>query len=309
MKRMKILATFMVVIMALSGCGNTKEENSINTTMTESNINENVEGELSTTEAEDVASDSTSSEKNDINSKITEKDDSELDLKSYYYSMEDKTVCNEGEDVFGSVSFQSTGSNNYVTTSKVPIYAKNGVKLGYTKENVVIIVLGIYDDWCYFDLNGENKYARLSDIEANSITVEERDTKTEEETKKQEESSVKTETPVENIPVEQPGVETLPEPDEPVEAPASNKYTPDEAIAVFRAGMEAGGMSWNPEIKDVVSWGTGFLYLDKGYPEWAAETNLESAAIGGHGGNSWTEYYLEVTGSDEECVYYTIWSD
>ena len=100
-----------------------------------------------------------------------------------------------------------------------------------------------------------------------------------------------------------------PEPDEPVEAPASNKYTPDEAIAVFRAGMEAGGMSWNPEIKDVVSWGTGFLYLDKGYPEWAAETNLESAAIGGHGGNSWTEYYLEVTGSDEECVYYTIWSD
>ena len=76
-----------------------------------------------------------------------------------------------------------------------------------------------------------------------------------------------------------------------------------------RAEMEAGGMSWNPSIKDVVSWGTGFLYLDKGYAEWAAETNLESAAIGGHGGNSWTEYYLEVTGSDEECVYYTIWSD
>ena len=72
MKRMKILATFMVIIMALSGCGNTKEENNINTTMTESNINENAEGELSTTEAEDVASDSTSSEKNDINSKITE---------------------------------------------------------------------------------------------------------------------------------------------------------------------------------------------------------------------------------------------
>lgn len=305
MKRMKILATFMVIIMALSGCGNTKEENNINTTMTESNINENAEGELSTTEAEDVASDSTSSEKNDINSKITEKDDSELDLKSYYYSMEDKTVCNEREDVFGSVSFQSTSSNNYVTTSKVPIYAKNGVKLGYTKEDVVIIVLGIYGDWCYFDLNGENKYARLSDIENNSITIEERDAKAEEGTNKQEESSVKTETPVENNPVESPVVETPPEP----EAPASNKYTPDEAIAVFRAEMEAGGMSWNPSIKDVVSWGTGFLYLDKGYAEWAAETNLESAAIGGHGGNSWTEYYLEVTGSDEECVYYTIWSD
>ncbi len=305
MKRMKILATFMVVIMALSGCGNTKEENNINTTMTESNINENAEDDTSTTGVEDIACESASPEKNDIDSKITEKDDSELDLKSYYYSIEDKTVCNEGEDVFGAVSFQSTSSNNYVTTSKVPIYAKNGVKLGYTKEDVVIIVLGIYDDWCYFDLNGENKYARLSDIENNSITIEERDAKAEEGTNKQEESSVKTETPVENNPVESPVVETPPEP----EAPASNKYTPDEAIAVFRAEMEAGGMSWNPSIKDVVSWGTGFLYLDKGYAEWAAETNLESAAIGGHGGNSWTEYYLEVTGSDEECVYYTIWSD
>lgn len=295
----------MVVIMTLSGCGNTKEENNINTTMTESSISENVEDDTSTTGVEDIACESASPEKNDIDSKITEKDDSELDLKSYYYSIEDKTVCNEGEDVFGAVSFQSTSSNNYVTTSKVPIYAKNGVKLGYTKEDVVIIVLGIYGDWCYFDLNGENKYARLSDIENNSITIEERDAKAEEGTNKQEESSVKTETPVENNPVESPVVETPPEP----EAPASNKYTPDEAIAVFRAEMEAGGMSWNPSIKDVVSWGTGFLYLDKGYAEWAAETNLESAAIGGHGGNSWTEYYLEVTGSDEECVYYTIWSD
>lgn len=299
----------MVVIMALSGCGNTKEENNINTTMTESNINENAEDDTSTTEAEDIASESTSPEKNDIDSKITEKDDSELDLKSYYYSMEDKTVCNEGEDVFGSVSFQSTSSNNYVTTSKVPIYAKNGVKLGYTKENVVIIVLGIYDDWCYFDLNGENKYARLSDIEANSITVEERDAKTEEETKKQEESSVKTETPVENIPVEQPGVETPPEPDEPVEAPASNKYTPDEAIAVYRSLMEAGGITWNPGLKDVTSWGTGWIDLDKGYAEWVAETNLESFSIGNLGGDSWTEYYLEVTGSDENSVYFTEWHD
>lgn len=305
MKRIKIWAIFMVVIMTLSGCGNTKEENNINTTMKESNISENIEDDTSTTEAEDIASESTSSEKNDIDSKITEKDDSELDLKSYYYSMEDKTVCNEGEDVFGMVSFQSTDSNNYVTTSKVPIYAKNGVKLGYTKENVVIIVLGIYDDWCYFDLNGENKYARLSDIEANSITVEERDAETEEEAKKQEESSVKTETPVENNPVESPVVETSPE----TESPASNKYTPDEAIAVYRSLMEAGGITWNPGLKDVTSWGTGWIDLDKGYAEWVAETNLESFSIGNLGGDSWTEYYLEVTGSDENSVYFTEWHD
>ena len=305
MKRIKNLAIFMVVIMTLSGCGNTKEENNINTTMTESSISENVEDDTSTTGVEDIACESASPEKNDIDSKITEKDDSELDLKSYYYSIEDKTVCNEGEDVFGAVSFQSTSSNNYVTTSKVPIYAKNGVKLGYTKENVVIIVLGIYGDWCYFDLNGENKYARLSDIEANSITVEERDAETEEETKKQEESSVKTEIPVENNPVESPVVETSPE----TESPASNKYTPDEAIAVYRSLMEAGGITWNPGLKDVTSWGTGWIDLDKGYAEWVAETNLESFSIGNLGGDSWTEYYLEVTGSDENSVYFTEWHD
>ena len=311
MKKVKILAIFMVVIMTLSGCGNTKEENNINTTMTESNISENVEDGTSTTEVEDIACESTSPEKNDINSKITEKDDSELDLKSYYYSIEDKTVCDEREDVFGAVSFQSTSSNNYVTTSKVPIYAKNGVKLGYTKEDVVIIVLGIYGDWCYFDLNGENKYARLSDIENNSITIEERDAKAEEETNKQEESSVKTEAPVENIPSsEQPVIDVPPvsEPIEtPAEAPASNKCTPDEAIAVYRGLMEAGGITWNPALKEGGSWGTGWLYLDKGYPESAAGSSLESFAIGNHGGASWTEFYLEVTGSDEECVYYTMW--
>ena len=220
--------------------------------------------------------------------------------------MEDRTVCNSDENIFGSVIYNGTDFTGYVTTSKVPIYAKNGVKMGYVKEGVDIIILGEYGGWCQFDLDGENKYARLSDIEENSITMDERDAiAMAEEANKQEQASAKTETPVETVPSEQP-VQVAPVETESVE---SEKYTPDEAIAVFRAGMEAGGMSWNPEIKDVVSWGTGFLYLDKGYPEWAAETNLESAAIGGHGGNSWTEYYLEVTGSDEECVYYTIWSD
>lgn len=308
MKRMKIWAIIMIAIMVLSGCGqNTKEANNINTENNETNISEGVNSNKTEAVSENTVEEAPSSEDKNIENLITEKDDSELNLKSYYYSMEDRTFCDD-KDVFGLLLFDEA-EYGFVTTGEVPIYAQNGIKIGYTKENIDIIVLGECQGWCKFDLDGEDRYARLSDIEANSITVEERDAKTEEEAKKQEESSVKTETPVENIPVESPVVETPPEPDELVEAPASNKYTPDEAIAVFRAGMEAGGMSWNPSIKDVVSWGTGFLYLDKGYPEWAAETNLESAAIGGHGGNSWTKYYLEVTGSDEECVYYTIWSD
>lgn len=308
MKRKRIYAILMVVVMVFAaGCGNTEDANKVETAMTESNTSETVEnGNSDATDRKTVESESSAFESDDIDSKITEKDDSELDLKDYYYSMEDRTVCNSDENIFGSVIYNGTDFTGYVTTSKVPIYAKNGVKMGYVKEGVDIIILGEYGGWCQFDLDGENKYARLSDIEENSITMDERDAiAMAEEANKQEQASAKTETPVETVPSEQP-VQVAPVETESVE---SEKYTPDEAIAVFRAGMEAGGMSWNPSIKDVVSWGTGFLYLDKGYPEWAAETNLESAAIGGHGGNSWTEYYLEVTGSDEECVYYTIWSD
>ena len=308
MKREKIYAILMVAIMALaSGCGNTEDADKAGTSTAESSASEIAEsGNSDATDRKTVESESSAFESDDIDSKITEKDDSELDLKDYYYSMEDRTVCNSDENIFGSVIYNGTDFTGYVTTSKVPIYAKNGVKMGYVKEGVDIIILGEYGGWCQFDLDGENKYARLSDIEENSITMDERDAiAMAEEANKQEQASAKTETPVETVPSEQP-VQVAPVETESVE---SENYTPDEAIAVFRAGMEAGGMSWNPEIKDVVSWGTGFLYLDKGYPEWAAETNLESAAIGGHGGNSWTKYYLEVTGSDEECVYYTIWSD
>ena len=87
----------------------------------------------------------------------------------------------------------------------------------------------------------------------------------------------------------------------------SDKYTPDEAIAVYRSLMEAGGITWDPSLKGVTSWGTGWIYLDKGMPEWTASTDLESFAMGDSGGHSWTKYYLEVTGSDENAVYITAW--
>lgn len=299
MKRMKIWSVFLIAIITISGCANTKETNSIET---ESSTIEDVNvEETKTISKETVDSETPSPEKKDIDSMIIEKTDEELDLKTYNYSVEDRTVCDDGNDIFGSVIFDYTDLA-YVTTAKVPIYASNGVKMGYVKENVDIIALGTYGNWCKFDLDGENKYARLPDIEANAITMSERDAIIE-EANRQEESTVKVENPVENVPVEQPVVETPPEP----EAPDSDKYTPEEAIAVYRSLMEAGGMTWNPGLKDVSSWGTGWIELQKGMPEWCAETNLESAAIGSHGGNSWTQFYFEVTGSDEEAVYITEW--
>lgn len=310
MKRKKLCVIMMAIITLLvCGCGNSAEDINKKDAIIASNTNEEAETKnIEETHTKVVESENEVPAMDDIDSRITEKDDSELDLKAYYYTFEDKTVCDGGEDVFGSVFFESTASHNYVTTGKVPIYAQNGVKLGYTKEAVDIIVLGVHGDWCYFDLHGENKYARLSDIEANAITMDERDTiAMEEKTNKQEEPTVKTETPVETTPTEQT-VQDTPVAAEPVEIPVSDKYTPEEAIAIYRSLMEAGGITWDPSIKDVTSWGTGWLYLDKGYAEWAAGTDLESFAVGDSVGHSWTKYYMEVTGSDEDAVYFTQWS-
>ena len=281
MKRKRIYAILMVVVMVFAaGCGNTEDANKVETAMTESNTSETVENRNSdATDRKTVESESSAFESDDIDSKITEKDDSELDLKDYYYSMEDRTVCNSDENIFGSVIYNGTDFTGYVTTSKVPIYAENDVKMGYVKEGVDIIISGGYVGWCQFDLDGENRYARLSDIEANSIIMDERDAMVAaEEANKQEQASAGGETPV---PPEQ-SEQIVPVETEPVE---SDKYTPEEAIAVYRGLMEAGGITWSPEIKDVVSWGTGWLYLDKGQPESAAGSSLESFAIGGH---SWT---------------------
>lgn len=71
--------------------------------------------------------------------------------------------------------------------------------------------------------------------------------------------------------------------------------------------MESNGITWDPALKDGGSWGTGWIYLTKGQPEWAAATDLESCAMGDTCGNQWTLYYLEVTGSDEDAVYVTSW--
>jgi hypothetical protein len=312
MKRMKIWAIIMVAIMVLTACGNTKEVNNIDTETKESNISEDINSNKTeavsekTVESEIALEDTT-----DVNSMITERDDSELNLKSYHYSMEDRTVCDEGEDVFSSVMFDESNSTNYVTTGKVPIYAQNGIRIGYANEDVDIIVMGTYGDWCRFYLDKDMRYARLSDIEANAITMDERDAIVE-EANKQAETSVKAETPVDITSVEPPVVDNTDTPvaPEPVEEPTtSDKYTPEEAMAVYRSLMEAGGITWNPALKDGGSWGTGFMYFDKGYPEWAASSSLESFAIGNHGGASWTEFYFEVTGSDEECVYYTMWAE
>ncbi len=313
MKNRKFCVILIVTIMVLiGGCGKRVETNNhIEAVVAESNTDTAEVNDTDTVEENNPTVSPAKSQ--EFNPVITEKDDSELNMKDYNDYLEDKTLCTD-DNVFSSGVFEFAGEGIYFrTTEKVPMYASNGIRTGYIKEDIDFLVIATCEDWCYFYLNNDKKYARLSDIEANALTLEEVDAMradAEEEAKAQAESVTANNSKAQSTsPTVQESVSNATV-TEPAEVPTeSDKYTPDEAISVYRSLMEAGGITWDSSLKDGGSWGTGWIYLDKGMPEWTASTNLESFAIGNHGGDSWTKYYLEVTGSDDECVYITEWHD
>jgi len=313
MRNRKYYVILLVAIMVLiGGCGKqVATNNNTEDAIVESTVENTEVNDTEASDTEDIEIKEPSAEPQEFNPVITEKDDSELNMKDYKYYLEDKTLCTD-DNVFDSGVFEFAGEGIcFLTTEKVPMYASNGIRTGYIKEDIDFLVIATCGDWCYFYLNNDKRYARLSDIEANSLGPEELDARSaarmaEEMAKAQ--PQPQTTTPAEQNPVAQ---ETVPDTtvEEPVEVPAesSDKYTPEEAIAVYREIMEAGGMTWDPSLKDVSSWGTGFFYLDKGYAEWAAQSDLESATYGDGVKHFLDKYYLEVTGSDEDCVYFTSW--
>ena len=187
-------------------------------------------------------------------------------------------------------------NSEYVLDQGVNIYYTDTSLAGYTKDGITISVALSNGEWnfCIFDKSG---YLVKMDDLANAVLVDDKETPAAE--------VVQGPVPAESA--ERPKAE------EPVigtpTVAESDKYTPEEAIAVYRSLVEAGGMTWNPDLKGVTSWGTGWICLDKGQPEWAASANLESFAMGDTVGNPCTEYYLEVTGSDENAVYITEWTN
>lgn len=311
MKNKKILAVLMAVTMIMvGGCGNQTETNKdtkdviaeTNTEVAEADDTETIEKDVVAEVSADV------NIIQEFNPAVTEKDDSELHLKDYHDYLEDKSLCTD-EDIFSDGTFESVEDVYFQTTEKVPMYATNGIRTGYIDEDVGFSVIATCGDWCYFYIGMDNarRYARLSDLEASSLTLAEVDAMRAEKEAQAKADAEAGRQQVQAEPVEDVSLQDTP-PTEPVETPAeSDKYTPEEAISVYRSIMEGGGITWDPSLKGVTSWGTGFFYLDKGYPEWAGESSLDSFAMGDSVGNPWTRYYLEVTGSDDECVYFTAW--
>lgn len=310
MNRKDLLAIMLVSMIALTGCG---ESPTANRNETEQAAVENTaqNARASETERTEVPAERSGFvEAEEIDSLITEKDESELNLKEYFYSYEDREAEKEGDAVFYLANFEMTEDYFYMTDS-VDIYAYNGVRIGYTKPDISISMIGKCGNWYYFDLRGNTRFAKVSDVEEAGFAGSEQDYLASLKPKVETPSTQTPASGVEaSVPVVQEPETTAPVEETPAETTEadSGKYTPEEAIAVYCSLMEEGGITWDPSLKDVTSWGTGWIYLEKGDAEAAAASDLESFAMGDSGGRSWTKYYLEVTGSDEEAVYTTMWT-
>ena len=311
MKR-KIFAIIMIATMVIvGGCG---EKGTNTTTDTKEEIHSEVSSKVNSenTSTETVESSievkqeevSVESETTDVNTLIIEKTDEELNLKKYAESYEDRSMDEVGSKVFHTDLFDTPYEYGGLVTAtdNIDIYNVNGIRIGYAVSGAQFSIFGSYEGWYYFYLDGNRRFARMEDVDANIKTNEQiknEEKIAQEEMVKHEQSTVNPEVPVENVPVEQP-VEV------PVEVPVeTNTYTAEDAIADYRAIMEANGITWDPSIKEYASWGTGMLPLNKAEVEAGAYSSVESFAIGSHGGASWTKYYMEITGSDSNYVYLT----
>lgn len=205
-----------------------------------------------------------------------------------------------------------------VLLESVDLYNFEGTWVGYSKPDIKVILFGTNDKWAEVSFAKTILYIPKENFDLVAMTpVEEPETeevvlaKAEETTPKQETtpSKPKTETlaPVttESVVAEPSTTEPIVEPEIPVVD--NTKYTPEEAITVYRSIMENNGIQWDPSIKEFASWGTGWIYLTKGQPELAGNSDVESYKMGS-GGKPWTKYYFEVTGSDENAVYITEWN-
>lgn len=212
---------------------------------------------------------------------------------------------------------------DYVLSESVDLYNFEGTWVGYSKPDIRVTLFGTNDKWAEVSFTKMILYVPKMNFDLVAmIPVEEPETEevllaeAEETTPKQETTTKpKTETPATSKPVTTEPVVVEPSTTEPVVAEPepvvieSNKYTPEEAVAVYRSIMEANGIQWDPSIKEFASWGTGWIYLDKGEAERGAQNSVEAFRRGGGDAtHPWTKFYIEVSGYDENAVYITGWN-
>lgn len=261
MKNRKLLTLIMILCVSMSmlGCGNTKENDKINSTENTESISKEV------IETEQVES-----------TENSEPTYTEYDT----YFLQDGV---EPSETTYDMNLLKPDGHTYTLTKSVNLYYTNEKLCGYTKENIDINVVTSNDDYCYVILDHKDGFLlKTKDVEAASVEGIEvaednlsEDKNQESSTsggKKQDITGKKNESTntnnntssnnTSNTTQEEQSANSEPEVEE-SDTTFNIDYTPEEALAYYRSQVEAQGMKWDPSIKDVVSWGTGFLPLSK----------------------------------------------
>jgi hypothetical protein len=238
------------------------------------------------------------------------------------------TIWEDGKDI---VFTPYDGVYRFVIYDSVDLYSTNEKVLGYTKPNAVVQIAETADDWYCIYIDDATLFVKASDFDGNSAemtewddilqkyVIPERDSLSkEEETSIDEVASINEETTFKedtssnitsNNDNSTNNSNTTTTSEIETQGVDSGEYTPEEAFNVYRSILESNGMTWDPNLKNGASWGTGWIYLKKGEPEAGAKRALEGYAYGDGQGNATTKYYMEITSYDDSKVYVTCWSN
>lgn len=285
-KRIMSIMLSLLMVASVMGCGSKDVE-----TVSENKDTENTEV---TERMEDTAEEVVESDI--VKETVEEVSNNTYTEGEYVYILDG--VYNDGPQFdLDSLEFDN---REFTLEKSVDIYYTDTSLAGYTKENVYVYVVSSNDEWCFCSF-GNKGYLIKTDELMTAVAKEEEVEIVKEDTPSTNETVADTSPVVETPATEQP-VEEQP-------VVTNNKYTPEEAISIYRSIMESNGITWDPSLKNGGSWGTGFFLLDKGWIDENAYSSVESFRMGDSVGNPWTKYYLEITSSDENYVYFTEWAD
>lgn len=302
MKNRKLLTLIMILCVSMSmlGCGNTKENDKINSTENTESISKEV------IETEQVES-----------TENSEPTYTEYDT----YFLQDGV---EPSETTYDMNLLKPDGHTYTLTKSVNLYYTNEKLCGYTKENIDINVVTSNDDYCYVILDHKDGFLlKTKDVEAASVEGIEvaednlsEDKNQESSTsggKKQDTTGTKNESTntnnntssnnTSNTTQEEQSANSEPEVEE-SDTTFNIDYTPEEALAYYRSQVEAQGMKWDPSIKDVVSWGTGFLPLSKDElnDDYIAN-DMAGYNYGSGVGTPFRTYYMEIISGEVVDFY------
>ena len=302
MKNRKLLTLIMILCVSMSmlGCWNTKESDKINSTENTESISKEV------IETEQVES-----------TENSEPTYTEYDT----YFLQDGV---EPSETTYDMNLLKPYGHTYTLTKSVNLYYTNEKLCGYTKENIDINVVTSNDDYCYVILDHKDGFLlKTKDVEAASVEGIEvaednlsEDKNQESSTsggKKQDTTGTKNESTntnnntssnnTSNTTQEEQSANSEPEVEE-SDTTFNIDYTPEEALAYYRSQVEAQGMKWDPSIKDVVSWGTGFLPLSKDElnDDYIAN-DMAGYNYGSGVGTPFRTYYMEIISGEVVDFY------